>query len=134
MSSHILPTRPGGTNAPPRIVWPLTEADLDARIAYQRVVDELDADIERSLARPQPEPAAEPFRDTDALSTLPPPLDYAGCTGNCNQGRGACDCSRALMGMWDAERRHPWAWWALYAAVVAATIMASLLWPLGFAS
>lgn len=130
MSIHTLPTRPA---APPRLVWPLTEAELDAHIAYQCDEAEADAAIERSLARPQPEP--EPSRGLDDdPSTLPPPLDYAGCTGNCNQGRRACNYSRAHLGMWDAERRHPWAWGAFYAAVVAATIIASLLWPLGFAA
>ena len=93
----------------------LTEAELDAANA---------ASFDR-------------FTSLDDLDTMPPPLDYAGCSGHCHQGRRACDCSRAHTGlddgMFDEERRHPWRWYAAYAAAFVAAIVASSFWPWGFA-
>lgn len=45
------------------------------------------------------------------MQTSTPP---AGCTGDCDAGTRDCTCSRAVIGMWDAERAHPWRAAALY--------------------
>lgn len=87
----------------------LTEADLDAAIAY----------------RHSEAPTAV---QTPALPILP-----AGCSGDCDQGRRDCTCGRAVIGMWDDERQAPWLL-LLYAAAFVGALVASAIWPWGFAS
>ena len=132
-----------------RIGRPLTEAELDARIAEMR--DAADTAIERLCRRDfadteveawelphtaqRPNDAApEPFARVADPDTLPP-QDFAGCTGDCEQGRRDCTCSRALLGLgtFEPERSHPWRWAAFYLTVIVLAIAASSRWPWGWA-
>ena len=101
---------------------PLTEAEIDAANAAS-------AEFIRTLSAGADEANFAPVRWGDGADTQP--LDYAGCSGHCLQGRRACDCGRdgAPLGMWDDERAHPWGLLLLYAATLGAVALLSLLFP-----
>lgn len=53
----------------------------------------------------------------------------AGCTGDCDDGARDCTCGRAVIGMWDAERSHPWRAAALYLAALALGLLSAHFYP-----
>lgn len=67
------------------------------------------------------------------VQTPAPPLLHTGCGGDCHQGRRSCTCGGPIIGMWDDEREAAWLLTTFAIATVLA-LVASALWPWGFAT
>lgn len=87
----------------------LTEAEMDVAIAYRYA-------------------AAPPPVQTPAAPELP-----TGRSGDCDQGRRDCTCGRAVIGMWDDERRSPWLLLLYVLAAVVGALVEEAVWRWGVA-